>query len=173
MCGKPLKFYKCYAMIIVSGRQVIPLLCNNDKKKRMPYFFTSLYSIPAVKLRDVWVMRWLLGLGDLDVLCSGRYEWQETWAACQKRGVSPERTNLKDDSYDSWHNLSPGNAFAATPVAFPAVYCLYWNCNHRCFIIPWFKKKLQTVHVFLCRFHLKSLVLCIKSVRSSFLYAFQ
>lgn len=106
----------------------------------MPYFFTSLYSIPAVKLRDVWVMRWLLGLGDLDALCSGRYEWQETWAACQKRGVSPERTNLKDDSYDSWHNLSPGNASAATPVAFPAFYCLYWNCDHRCFIISWFKK---------------------------------
>lgn len=80
MCSKPLKFCKCYATIIVSGRQVIPLLCNNDKekKKRMCYFFSSLYSSPAVVLRDVWVKQWLSGLGDLDAPCSGRYEWQET-----------------------------------------------------------------------------------------------
>lgn len=40
-------------------------------------------------LRDVWVIPWLSGLGDLDALCSGRYECQETWAACQKEGVNP------------------------------------------------------------------------------------
>lgn len=30
MCREPLSFCKCYAPIIVSGRQVIPLLCNKD-----------------------------------------------------------------------------------------------------------------------------------------------
>lgn len=159
MCSKPLNSCKCYARIIVSSRQVIPLLCNNDnkkkekKKKRMHYyFFDSLYSSPAAVLfGDVWVIRWLSGLGDLDALCSGRYEWQETWAACQTQGVSPQRTNLKDDSHNSWSNLSPGNTFAPTPVDFPAFHSLYWNCNHRCFTILWWKKQ-QPIYTSACAY---------------------
>lgn len=106
MCREPLRFCKCYAPIIVSGRQVIPWLCNNDynHKKRVRYFFGSLYSHSAAVLRDVRVMRWPSGLGDPDALCSGRYEWQETWTACQNKGVNPERTTLEDDSYNSWYN---------------------------------------------------------------------
>lgn len=78
MCSKPLRFCKCYAVIIVSGRQVIPLLCNNDNKKkrkekgkRMRYAFDPYIVIllwcsvmlggHAVTVRFRWPWRSVLG----------------------------------------------------------------------------------------------------------------
>lgn len=45
MCREPLRFCKCYAPIIVSGRHVIPVLCNNDQnhKKKECVTFSAPY----------------------------------------------------------------------------------------------------------------------------------